>query len=419
MSELGSVFLVGVGVLGFFGVLSLFVARKLFYICSPNEVLVFSGGRSTVGGRTVGYRIVKGGSSLRTPLLEAVDRMDLTNLTVDVHVQNAYTKGGIPLNIQGVANLKIAGHQPLLHNALERLLGRNRAEVIQLAKDTLEGNLRGVLSQLTPEEVNQDKLAFAEKLTEEAEHDLSRLGLILDVLKIQNVSDDRGYLNSLGRKQSADLDKRARSAEAQAKAESTMREADMRLRSRLAQIESELAIVTAETDRRVAQADASREALAAEQVGQVTAAIARAEAELKVQEARVTQVRLQLQADVIAKAKADMEARQAEARGRAAKIVEDGKATVAVLNELVAAWKSAGDSARDVFLIQKLQPLVAALTETIRDVHVDRVAYLPQGGGPVAGPIQAAEQLKAAFGVDLPALAGRLAPAPKGDPDKP
>ena len=87
-----------------------------------------------------------------------------------------------------------------------------------MAKDVLEGNLRGVLSRLTPEEVNEDKLAFAEKLLEEAEHDLGKLGLTLDTMKIQNVWDERGYLDSIGRKQSAEIIKKSRIAEAKAKA---------------------------------------------------------------------------------------------------------------------------------------------------------------------------------------------------------
>ena len=138
----------------------------------------------------------------------------------------------------GVANLEVAGHRPLLANALERLPGRRRPQIIQVAKATLERNLRGVLSQLNPEEVNQDKLRFAEKLLEEAEHDLSRLGLILDVLKIPTVADDVGYLNSLGRKQTAALDKSARVAEAQAHAEAAVREAENNLSARLEQVKA-------------------------------------------------------------------------------------------------------------------------------------------------------------------------------------
>ena len=85
--------------------------RNLLYICGPNEVLIFAGGKSIVGGNPVGYRIVKGGMSLRRPLVERVERMDLTNMTVEVSVVGAYSKGGIPLAVQGVANLKVAGHQ--------------------------------------------------------------------------------------------------------------------------------------------------------------------------------------------------------------------------------------------------------------------------------------------------------------------
>ena len=312
----------------------------------------------------------------------------------------------------GVANLKVAGHQPLLNNALERLLGKGRPQIIQVAKDTLEGNLRGVLSQLTPEEVNQDKLRFAEKLLEEAEHDLSRLGLVLDVLKVQNVSDDVGYLNSLGRKQTAALDKSARVAEAEAHAEATMREAENGLAARLSLIEAEAAIARAEADKRIMQCETGREAMVAEAVGKVTTAIARAEAELKVQQARLPQVRLQLEADVVAPARADMEKRQAEARGKAAKIVEDGKATAAVLTQMIEAWKAAGPNARDILLMQKLQTVMSSLVETIQNVSVDRVSYLPATPQVTQG-IQLVEQVKAAFGVDLAKVVAQLG-APGG-----
>ena len=179
------------------------VVKNVLYVCQPNEVLIFSGrSRDTAGGR-VGYRIIKGGRTLRVPLLETVDRMDLTNMTIELSVKGAYSKGGIPLSVQGIANIKVPGEEPMIHNTLERLLGYSRQQIMQVAQLTLEGNLRGVLAGLTPEQVNTDKEAFAGKLTEEAEHDLSRLGLVLDTLKIQNVSDEVGYLQSIGRMRSA------------------------------------------------------------------------------------------------------------------------------------------------------------------------------------------------------------------------
>ena len=383
--------------------------KNVLYVCGPNEALVFSGRRGTFEGREVGYRIIKGGRGYRVPLLETVDRVDLTNIIVEVAVTNAYSKGGIPLTVQGVANIKIAGHEPLIGNAIQRFLGMDRKEIMKIAKDTLEGCLRGVLSQLTPEEVNQDKIAFAEKLLREAEADLSRLGLALDTLKVQNVSDEVNYLNSIGRRFSAEVVKRARVAEAEAKAISAQRDAENTRTSRLAAIDSEMAVIRAETDRRVRDAQTKKDAMVAEEVGKVKAAIARASADLKVQEARVEQVRRRLEADVIAPAHAAMEADRAAAKGNAAKVVEDGKATVAVLEQMIATWQQGGDSARDIFLMQKLQVLLGRLVSTIDDVRIDRVTVLPASGDSQAQKaVRLVEELRGSLGVDLPAVLERF-----------
>lgn len=393
-------------VVTFFGIAGVFAARRLIHICGPNEALVFSGAPTVVNGRKRGYRVIRGGRGILIPLLETVDRIDLTNMIIEVSVTNAYTKGGIPLTVQGVANLKVASHEPALGNAIERFLTMERKHIVKIAKETLEGNLRGVLSQLTPEEVNEDKIRFAEKLLDEAEQDLGKLGLALDTLKIQNVSDDVGYLDSIGRKQSAAVIKRARVAEAEARAISTTREAEQNQAARLAAIEAEKRVVTAETERRVKDAQTRRMAMIAEEQGQVKALIARARADLKVQEARVEQIRRRLEADVIAPAEAGMQRQQSEAQGNSAHIIEDGKATVAVLHEMIRTWKAGGENARDIFLMQKLQNLMSSLVGTIDNVKIDKITVLPagQGGGTSAKAVRLVEELKGSLGVDLPAL---------------
>mgnify|MGYP000253397448 CR=1 FL=1 len=113
MSALGIFFTLLVIALIFAAVLTV-VVRNLLYICQPNEVLIFIGGRSGGAQRQLGYRVIKGGRAVRVPFFEVVDRMDLTNITIEVVVTNAYSKGGIPLTVQGVANVKIAGHEPVL-----------------------------------------------------------------------------------------------------------------------------------------------------------------------------------------------------------------------------------------------------------------------------------------------------------------
>ncbi|HHO49283.1 MAG TPA: flotillin family protein [Deltaproteobacteria bacterium] len=383
------------------------LAQNLLYICEPNEVLIFSGRRRRTEDGLRGYRIIKGGRGWRVPLIERVDKLDLTNMIIEVEVRGAYSKGGIPLNIQGVANIKIAGHEPTLGAAVERLLDKPRDEIVQMAKDVLEGNLRGVLSRLTPEEVNEDKLAFAEKLLEEAEHDLGRLGLLLDTMKIQNVWDERGYLDSIGRKQSADIIKRSRIAEAKAKASAITRDADNRRRARLQQVEAEEQIAVAQAERRVADARTRSTAMVAEQHGQVEALIAKATAALEAETARVEQVKLQLKADVIEPAKADMEAGINEAKGRSAKILEEGRSTVQVLDEMITVWQQSGGSARDIFLMQKLQSVMKQLVSTVGMVKVDQITMLPpgEGGGDATRKaVRMVEELKGALGVDIPKL---------------
>lgn len=390
---LGTLFVIGLA-----GVL---IAKKLVYIAAPNEVLVFSG--------RGGYRTIKGGRGYRVPLIETVDRMDLTNMIIDVAVRNAYAKGGIPLTVQGVANIKVAGHHPLLGNAVERFMGMERRTIIKVAKDTLEGNLRGVLSQLTPEQVNDDKLRFAEKLLEEAEHDLSKLGLVLDTMKIQHVEDDVGYLDSIGRQRTAEVIKQARVAEANAKAQSTQQDAHNNQEARVRDIQAEMKILEANTSKRVRDAETAREAMIAEQIGEVHALIAEAREDIKVQEARVEQVRRQLQADAIAPAEANLSQLQAEAKGRAAKITEDGRATVAVLDEMIKTWKSGGDSARDIFLMQKLQSVMGSLVDTIDDIHVDRLTVLPGDKSSTAQrAVTLVEELKAGVGIDVPKLLDKV-----------
>jgi len=379
------------------------VIRNLYYICQPSEVLIFAGDRRTVSdGRRVGYRLVKGGSSIRKPLLEKTFRMELTNMIIELRVTNAYSKGGIPLNVDGVANIKIAGEEPAIHNAIERLLGKSREEIEKIARETLEGNLRGVLASLTPEQVNEDKMAFVQNLLDEADDDLAQLGLILDNLQIQNISDDVGYLNSIGRKQRADLLRDARIAEAEAKAQSSLQASENLRRTSLRQIEAKIATTRADADRRLQNALSQRQAAISEAEAEIAAEVARTEAELAVQRERRNQVEQQLQADVIAPAAAACQQAQAQAKGEAASIIEDGRARAEGLRALAVTWQAAGDNAREIFLFQKLESLLSDLVDTVPQVNVDKITVIDASGGTNATKMAAfLEQLKQGTGIDV------------------
>ncbi len=379
-----------------------FIIKNLYYICQPNEVLIFAGGSQRAGDRKVGYRLVKGGSSIRTPLLEKVMRMNLTNMIIELKVSNAYSKGGIPLQVDGVANIKIAGEEPTIHNAIERLLGKPRKEIEKIAKETLEGNLRGVLASLTPEQVNEDKIAFAKSLLDEAEEDLEKLGLVLDTLQIQNISDDVRYLDSIGRKQQADLQRDARIAEAEAKAESAVQTAENKKITSVRRLERDIGISQAAAEQRTQDALTMRAAVVAEAEAEIAAELARIQADVPVQEERIKQVIQQLKADVIAPAEADCKRSIAQAQGNASTILEEGKAQAEGTLRLAESWVAAGDNARDIFLLQKLEGLLKTLTSTVPEVSVKNVTVIDTQSGNLATQAAAfMAQLKHTSGVDV------------------
>ena len=386
------------------------VIKNLYYICQPSEILIFAGSRESVSGdKTVGYRLVKGGSSIRKPLLEKVFRMKLTNMIIELKVTNAYSKGGIPLKVDGVANIKVAGEEPMIHNAIERLLGKTQQQIEKIAQQTLEGNLRGVLASLTPEQVNEDKIAFVRSLLDEAEDDLQKLGLVLDNLQIQNISDEVDYLNSIGRKQRADLLRDARIAEARTKTESALQATENKKNTSLRQVEAKTAKVRAEADRRLQDALTQREAGIAEAESEIAAEVARTQAELAVQRERRKQVEQQLQADVVAPAEADCQRAQADAKGQAASIIEDGKAQAEGLRSLAKSWNAAGENAREIFLFQKLEPLLSSMVSTVPEIDVQKVTVIdPANGGNATKLAAFMEQLQETTGLDLAGVVDRI-----------
>ena len=389
------------------------IVSSLIVICPPNKVAVISGRTRTLSdGRTVGYRILKGGRTLRIPILEKVSWMDLSTIPLEVSVTNAYSKGAIPLNVQGIANVKVSSAEGLLENAAERFLDRPTEQIGQIAKETLEANLRGVLATLSPEEVNEDRLKFSHQLIDEADDDIKTLGLELDVMKIQNVTDDNQYLDSVGRRLTAEVVKQARVAEAERMAESEAAEAAARERAQIATVQADKNIVEEQNQLRVRTAELEAIAKAKEEEASVAGDIARATAEQELEQQRIELERRRLEADVVTPAKANLEAKQLAAQAEAAKIIEDGKAQVEVFQRLTEQYQAAGDDGQRIFVLNMLPELVDKIVSTVNNVDIDRVAIVDNGGGQGGGipglvsqlpgaVVSLTEQIEAATGVDI------------------
>jgi len=400
-----------IGVLLVAAVFVLVTVTRNLYVCSPSEVLIFSGRRwRAPDGKELGFRVVRGGRGMRVPLIEKVDRMQLTNMAIELAVQGAYSKGGVPLNVTAIANIKIPSEEPLLHNAIERFLGYAQGQIMLIAKDTLEANLRGVIAELTPEEINQKKVVFQQKLIEEADRDLMRLGLVLDNLQIQNISDDVGYLTSVGRVRGAKVRRDAAIGEVRARATAAVQKAQNIMNAEISKIEADIQVAQKENERRIVDATTKREAVIAEVRGQVQAQVAEAKAQLKAWEARIEQVHRKLEADVVAPADAQRQKSEAEAKAQASQVIAQGRAAAAAVTALSEAYKASGVRGRDALLLQKLVPVFDQLASTLREIKVDRLVVLGPGSGAggasaVKSLISANEQVRAATGVDLMAAA--------------
>ncbi len=403
--------------LGVIGLLALIVlavmtaVTSLIIIVPPNMVAIISGrDRVDSSGRTIGYRVIKGGRTFRVPLIEKVDYMNLNTIPIEVSVTNAYSKGAIPLDVQGVANIKVSSIEGVLDNSVERFLGRPAEYIQQIAKENLEANLRGVLSTLTPEEVNEDRLKFAQTLIDEADDDIKTLGLQLDVLKIQNVTDQVGYLEAVGRRRTAQVLTEARESEAQQTADAEEAEAKSRQRAELARVHSDLVIAEERNKLRVREAELSAEAMSSENRAAVAGEQARVMAEQSLQHERIELQKRRLEADVVAPARAQREALELEAKGAAAKIIEDGNAQIQVFQRLSAQYTAAGPDARDVMLLNMLPDLISEIVDTVNGIDIDKVTVIDHGGSGavpnVASQMPAAviaitEQIETATGVNI------------------
>ncbi|CAN5355207.1 hypothetical protein BH09MYX1_BH09MYX1_34920 [soil metagenome] len=412
-SEIFGAIGIGVGVVLALFLLAFIISRFL-YICGPDEILVFSGRKRTLAdGTHVGFKVIHGGRAFRLPVLEQVSRMDVRLYGVEVSVQNAFSKGGIPLAVHAIANVKISTDPKLVHQAVERFLGVPPAQILMVAKQTLEGVLREVLSQLTPEEVNEDRLKFAESLVKNAKDDFDKLGLELDVLKVQHVSDEQKYLVNLGRAQIATMLRDGQNAESQA--EQAVREAQAKARQRAesAEQQAEATMLQKRNGFRAEIAKLEAEAVSVENEATVAAETARAIAEQELQGLRAELAKLTLQVEMVLPAEASALAQAARARGDAAPVTENGKATAEALSLLLVEWGAAGSQAKDIYVLTQLEAVVSAAVRRVQQIDIGELEFVDGGDGQNLAAVASAFSISVAkvleetgrvMGIDVRAL---------------
>jgi flotillin len=409
--------IIGIAIgLGGLALLALIVFIKSnMVICQPNEIVILSGRkRRQEDGSVAGYRVIRGGRGFKWPFVESVARLSLTTLPIEVHLPKALCAGMIPVTIEGRANVKLAGRsEEGLENAVERFLGKGPEAVTRTAQQTIEGALRGVIAAVSPEEANAQRLQLAKDVTETARENLNRLGIVLDFFQIQSISDDQGYLEAIGRKKNAEVRRDAQIAEAQAGAEARQVAAEQHRIGREAEIESERTIIKRENTLAVERADLAAESNRAEERSKVAGDIARTEERIALESKKVELSGKKQEAETVIPARAAREASVLKAEGKAARILEDGKATAEAIELMRAQWQD-GDT-QELFMIRMLPELLDKVTSVVSDnLRVDKLTILDGGDGSgipsyvnnlTGSAIAMLEQLKNATGIDVEKLA--------------
>jgi flotillin len=299
----------------------------LYKVAEPNEALIISGMRAHRGkegdAAGLGFKIAVGKGAFVFPGFQTARRLSLDIHEAELDV-SCVTTQGIPVGVKAVVIYKIADDLQSIANAARRFLDQEE-QMDAKVHNVFAGHLRSIVGTMTVEDMirNRDKLTAATR--ESSAQEMQRLGLTIDSLQIQEITDPTGYIDNLGMPEAARVAKDARIAQANADREATEREQEADALKAAARSQSQI-------KQAQAQADAQRAEAEAEQAGPLASATARQQVvvmETKVAQLEAERTEQKLQTDVrkpadadayktrtIAEAQRDARISQAEAEAR-------------------------------------------------------------------------------------------------------
>jgi flotillin len=211
---------------------------------------------------------VKGGGTFIVPVVEKSDVLSLELLTIDVQTPEVYTSKGVPVRVDGVAQIKVKGDDVSIATAAEQFLSKRTEDIKSIAMQTLEGHLRAILGTMTVEDIYQNRDAFASKVQEVAAGDMANMGLGIVSFTIRDIRDSQGYLEALGKpriaqvkrdaqiaQSEADRDAMIKSAQAQQAGQEAKFAADSKIAEAQRDYQANLAQYTATVNQKKAEAD--------------------------------------------------------------------------------------------------------------------------------------------------------------------
>lgn len=232
------------------------MAVSVYQKCPPNQAMIVFGAGGT--------RVIKGGGTPVWPMIEQRAFLSLEVMTIDVKSSAPIiTKNGVPIQVEGVAQVKVMGDDESIKTSAEQFLGKSDKEISSIAHETLMGHLRGILGTMEVEQLIQNIDIFTQKVQEHSQPDLGKMGMSIVSFTIKEIRDDVGYLDQLGRKSTAQAKQSADIGVAEATKCTEQSKADALRQTQVSQAEAArltaIAKANAERDAKIAQAVASQE----------------------------------------------------------------------------------------------------------------------------------------------------------------
>jgi flotillin len=221
----------------------------------PNEALIVYG--LGTGGQP---RVIKGGGVMVIPLLQSARELSLELMSFDVApTQDLYTRQGVAVNVEAVAQIKIKSDPDSIRTAAEQLLTKAPQEREGLIRLVMEGHLRGILGQLTVEEIVKQPEMVADRMRATSADDMDKMGLEIVSFTIKEVRDQNEYITNMGRPDIAAIKRQADIATAEAERDTAIKRAQAMREAAVAQAQADQERVIAETASAAKQAEAQRD----------------------------------------------------------------------------------------------------------------------------------------------------------------
>ncbi len=381
--------------------------KSLIKVCPPHQVLVVTGTKTQVGGRSYGFRLQRGGWTFVIPFFQSARGLELSTIPIDVRVEGVNSANGITVGADATACVCVDHEDDaLLYSAVERLMGKTRGEIQEQIQQTMVGNFRGALNKTTPlqaigmvESVDEEdrvgegdaragtadtegeRAQFRAELLRDSNQDLSTFGMRVVSVSLQKIWDTSNYIANLANKTLSRKRQEVEIEEARLKAQAERSESDAKRREVVAENTANEKVIAAEQDlevlRRTAEAEVEQARLEAD------SAIERAESEgeRSVQEIAVELRKLKNVSDVTLEADTKRQAAEILASGqnRAVQVVESTRNDLLDQKARMVAGADVGRIA--LFVQQQLPGLFAAYERYAREMQIDNVVIMDDDRG--------------------------------------